>query len=193
MTVQSKRIVGVVMMIGGLGLFAFGVASLLGAGDDNPAPVALGTTTAPTSTTIVVEITIPPPPTTTTAPAPSTTVEPTTTTTINPAALIEAFVIEFAAATAADDTGFLFESLHPAVFELHDRSVCSAFVEDEIILLDDYRLIGLVEGPETRTFGQMTIEVYTAPIAFNFQGAAFEAQAGFALSEGEVGWLTECE
>ncbi len=181
------------MMIGGLGLLAFGVASLFGSSDDNPAPVALGTTTAVTSTTIVVEITIPPPPTTTTVPAPSTTVEPTTTTTINPAALIEAFVIEFTAATAADDTDFLFESLHPAVFELHDQAMCSAFVEDEIVLLDDYRLTGPVEGPETRTFGQMTVEVYTASIAFTFKGSAFEAQGGFAFSESGVGWLTECE
>lgn len=195
MTAQSRKAIGVAMMVIGLGLFLFGIASLFGSGGDDPEPVAGDSTTSiPTSTTIEIEVTVPPPSTTATVSASTTTVEATTTTTtIDPGTLIEAFVVEFAAATAADDTEFLIQSIHPAVFETRDQAVCDAFVGSDIILLDNYRLTGPVAGPETRTYGQMTIEVYTAPVAFTFQGSDFEAQAGFALSENGVGWLTACE
>lgn len=90
------------------------------------------------------------------------------------------------------DTELLLEALHPAVISLFDEDSCRAFIEDEVLELDRYRLIGEVEGPERQVVADMEIEMYTAPVAFAFQGQEFTSEAAFAFLDGQVRWFTQC-
>jgi hypothetical protein len=42
---------------------------------------------------------------------------------------------------------------------------------------------GSAGGPEVQSIGSFTIDMYTATVAFNFQGQAFESVASFAKRE----------
>ena len=133
------------------------------------------------------------PTTTTSTPAPTTTSIPNTTSTSVPdATLIELFVPTFATTIAAGDADALLMTLHPAVIAVHDEQTCLAFINSEILLLESYQLTGPVSGPTTQTIESFTIDMYTAPIAFTFQGQEFEATASFAVEDGTVLWFGEC-
>ena len=43
-----------------------------------------------------------------------------------------------------------------------------------------------------RYFGTEVAEVFTVPVAFEFQGQTFEATATFAAVDGRMHWFTEC-
>ena len=183
------------MMVGvGAALVVVGAVGQLRSGGETA--VASPTTTAaaaPTSSTPAAE-----PSSTTT----STTTEGSTTTTAAPTTTtaevetVEEFVAAFAAATAADDAGFLFQRLHPVVLQVYDPELCRGWVEREIVGLEDYRLVG--EVTETvRSFdtpsGPVTVDpVYLAEVAFVFQGQPFEASGLYAPLEGEMRWFGEC-
>lgn len=139
----------------------------------------------PTTTTTTIRAT-----TTTTAPQ-TTTSEGTTTTTFDARAEIQAFVVVFAEAIANSDIDLLFGTLHPAVLERYEAEVCRTFIEDEILLLEDYRLTGDLQGPTTETIGSFTYEAYVGPVTFGFRGEDFESTAKFAIDDG-VRWFTEC-
>lgn len=166
---------------------------LAAGGDADETPEALDTTTttaaattsAPSTTTTI-------PPTTTTLPPTTTTVPPTTTTTFDTSGAVEDFVVEFADAIGRQDIEFLMDSIHPSVLALFDAESCRTFVEEEILLLEDYRLTGEVEGPESQTIADMPVNMYRAPVAFTFQGQEFASEAGFAFEGPEVRWFTQC-
>lgn len=142
--------------------------------------------TSPTTSATTTEV-----PSTSSTTEPPTTTAPTTSTTI-PVDAIATFVTEFAALIDAGDADVLFDRLHPAVLEAQDADLCRAFIEREILELRDYRLTGDITGPVATTFGSMTVEMYTAPVAFTFQGTAFDGSASFALLDGEVRWFATC-
>lgn len=178
------------MIIGGLFLALIGVAWWAVSGDGESEPPATTETTAtslPTSTSQPSTTTTTSEPTTT-----STTVATTTTTTIDARGAIQTFVPAFAEAIARQDVEFLLGTLHPSVFVLFDEDTCRGFITDEILLLEQYRLIGEVDGPTSQLVAEMEVDMYQAPVAFAFQGQEFTSEAAFALVEGQVRWFTQC-
>ncbi len=178
------------MIIGGVFIALVGIAGWLfsGAGDSEPPA-----TTEATTTSLPAAGSQPSTTTTTTGPTTtSTTVATTTTTTIDVAGAIETFVPTFADAIAREDIEFLIGTLHPSVFALFDEETCRSFISDEILLLEQYRLIGEVDGPTPQLVSEMEVEMYQAPVAFAFQGQEFTSEAAFALVEGQVRWFTQC-
>jgi hypothetical protein len=182
-------------MAGGLVLALVGLIGWLTAGGESEEmPEALDTTTtgavattgAPSTTTTSRPTTTTLPPTTTT------TVPPTTTTTFDTSGAIEDFVVEFADAIGRQDLDFLMATIHPSVLALFDAESCRSFVEEEILLLENYRLTGEVEGPESQTIADTPVNMYRAPVAFTFQGQEFASEAGFAFEGPEVRWFTQC-
>ena len=180
------------MLLGAGGLLiVIGIVGML-----SPGRGTSGETATPDTTTTVELVTTTtttvPRETTTTAVAVTTTAAPaTTTTTVDLVSAIDAFVPTFADAIARGDVDFLYESLHPIVTDLFDEELCRSFIEAEILLLEDYRLIGDVTGPETENIGGQAIDAFTGPVGFGFQGEEFESNATFAYEEG-VRWFTEC-
>ena len=176
-------------MIGGTVIAFVGLLGWVSAGDEEPetstttlaasAMVEKSTTTSSTTTTSA--------PTTT-----STTVPTTTTTTIDAGPAIEAFVDAFTDAIAREDTDFLLETLHPAVISLFDTESCRAFISEEILQLEQYRLIGEVDGPTRQVVADITLDMYRAPAAFVFQGQEFTSEAAFAFEDGDARWFTQC-
>ncbi len=83
----------------------------------------------------------------------TTTKAATTTTTLDATAEIEAFVEEFAAAIEREDVDSLLATLHRAVLETFDEEVCQTFIENEILLLGDYRLTGDLADSSIRGCG----------------------------------------
>ncbi len=115
----------------------------------------------------------------------------------DPAGAIDGFVTSFVRALDEDDTGFLIDSLHPKVVEAYGQDLCSAWIEREIVTLEDYQLTGDPVGPTTRRSDTPsgTVEIshtYEAPVSFTFGGRQFDSRAGFALAGGSVYWLGEC-
>jgi hypothetical protein len=157
--------------------------------------VAAGTSTttfAPSTTATQVS---------TTTAASTTTTSSTSTTTATtvaiPSPTVADFVDEFRTAIDAGHVDFLFDRLHPVVLATYEADLCRGYIEREILALDDYRLIGPVEGPFVRTFpsqgGEITVEqAFDAPVSFNFQGQSFDVTGGFAIEDGQVYWFTEC-
>jgi hypothetical protein len=182
-------------LIAGLVIAVIGLIGMFSSGEDDD-PIAAATTT-----TTAVEpgsITSPPAPTTTTTtlPPPTTTtteiLATTTTSAIDEKALIDSFVIDFAAAIGNRDVEFLFDTLHPAVLGVFSEDVCRAFIQDEILLLQEYRLTGDLTGPASESIGGITFESYRGPVAFTFQGQNFDAQAAFAVENTGPTWFGEC-
>jgi hypothetical protein len=192
---MRRRRTGVALMAAGGVLAIVGLIGMLGSGDASteagPAsstpPTAATTTTA--STTTVTATTMP-----TVTIIESTTTASTTTTALqpDPVEVIQTFVPEFAGMIAADDVEGLFDTLHPAALETQDADLCRAFIEREIVALGDYRLTGDVTGPVATTFGSTTVDLYTAPVSFTYQGQSFDSTATFALVDGQVRWFTTC-
>jgi len=158
----------------------------------SPVPAA-GTTAPPAS------------PTTTTAGSPSTTEVPATTTattsiapttTLDLGGQVDAFVAEFAAATASDDVEFLLSRLHPLSVQASDEPTCASFVSGEIVALEQYR----ATGPAERTALEFTISgqvstvdpAFEVPVAFTFSGQEFTDIAHFAPVDGVMHYLATC-
>jgi hypothetical protein len=186
---------GVLALVGLIGLLAGGGDDAPVAAPDEPAPTTEPetTTTQATTTTAEETTTTTEAETTTTTEAETTTTTQATTTTVAGGLLVEAFVPEFAGWIAAGDVDMLMASLHPVVFEMFDEDLCRAFVEREILALVDYRLAGDVSGPNAATFESTRVEnVYTAPVAFTFQGQDFDSEGQFAVEDGQVLWFATC-
>lgn len=176
-------------MIAGALLVVVGLIGWIASGDreltENTPATSVGTaTTVPGSTTTL--------PVTTATLETTTTAAPTTTTTIDAARDIEQFVDAFVDAIAAEDVEFLFETLHPAVISLFDEPACRRFISEDIVQLEEYRLIGEVDGPTGQSIGGTPVEMFRAPVAFTFQGEVFTSEATFAFEGSEVRWFTQC-
>ncbi len=138
------------------------------------------------------------------APSAQTTTAPTTTTTavtttaiVLGAGAIEVFVDDYRAALDSDDVAFLFTWLHPGVKEGYGSDLCREWVEREIAALESYEVTGPLVGPSSATISTEsgTFEVddlYSGPISFVYQGAAFEGLAQFAIQDGSIYWLGIC-
>jgi len=174
------------MSVGGLLVLAGLIAWTTSGGDTVVAGQTTTTFVTPATTAAVTAVS-------TSSSVPSTTTSTqATSTTLNPTTTIEAFVVEFAEAIDRGDTTLLISTLHPAVLAIHGETACLTFIEAEILLLGGYQLTGPLSGPSTQTFADFSIEVFSGPVAFTFQGQAFEATASFAMDDGQVRWFAEC-
>lgn len=134
------------------------------------------------------------------SPATTTTVAvspPATTTSTLPLETVEKFGLLFATAITERDADFLFDRLHPAVVGGFGANLCRTWIEQEILLLENYRLTGPVAGPVERPFttpvGSGIIKnSFSAPVTFSFSGQEFESDGGFALVDSEMRWLGQC-
>jgi len=196
--VNAKQKFGATLV--GLGIVALVIGALSSTGDDEPGTVAGSSTTLVATATTVAEPSTTraePPSSTATSTTSSTTTTTTTTTTLPPGPeAVEAFIEELAAAIATEDVIFLLTRLHPVVIAQNDVESCRAFIESQILLLQNYRVNGPVET-STRdvTVGEQTITIdpfYQAPVAFDFQGSPFEATSDFAPDSGEMFWFANC-
>jgi hypothetical protein len=163
-------------------------------------------TTAETSTTItatstsatVTTSTATSTSTTTTTSIPSTSTSSTsTTTTVAPGETVEEFVTTFAAAIAAGDNAFVFGRLHPVIIESYGEDLCRAWVDREIMALEDYTLVSVDGGPITQTFvtpaGNVTVDdYYTTTVSFTYQGQGFETIGAFAAVGPDMYFLGQC-
>lgn len=188
---MRRSAIGAGLLVVGLALVAAGVWGLtISGGDAGDEVAAAGTTTTtvvPPSTTATTTSTTTSGSTSTTRPPTTTTAPATTTTTIDPATRVEAFVVEFASAIEAGDVDFLYDTLSPDVVELFGSDLCRGFIEDEILLLEDYRVSGEVT-PITDTG---PVDQFEVPVTFTFRGSEFESNAMFAIDDG-VRWFGEC-
>ena len=178
---MSRRSVGLALVaLGGI-VAVIGLIGMVTSGDGGISEAA-----SPTTTTIEDSET------TTTTSRSATTTTQATTTTLDVTAEIEAFVEGFATAIEREDVDSLLATLHPAVPETFDEEICRTFIENEILLLLEYRLTGEIDGPNSQTIGSFTIDMYSGPVAFTFQGQDFESGASFAIEETGVTWFGEC-
>lgn len=190
---MSRSATGLSLLVVGLVVAAVGIWGSITSGSAGEV-VASDTTTTQDSTASTTSTTTATTPTTT--PSTSTTLTPSTTTTVatttttaDPATLVEAFVVEFAAAIEAGDVESLFATLSPDVVDLFGADLCRDFIESEILLLEDYRISGDVTRIEDT--GSGPVEQFEAPVTFTFQGSEFDANAMFAIDDG-VRWFGEC-
>jgi hypothetical protein len=189
---MTRRSVGLLLLIFGGLVAAIGLIGMF-TSDDGTGSEALPTSTTAsqdirTTTTTSVATTS----TTQIADTTTTSVPATTTTTLDATAAIETFVEEFSVAIERQDVDSLMAALHPAVLEAFNEELCRSFIEDEILLLGDYRLTGPIQGPTPQNIGSFTVGMYTGPVAFTFQGQDFESDASFAIEANGVTWFTEC-
>lgn len=163
------------------------IGILMLAGSTEPAPTTTTAIAAPTTTTTAA----------TTTSTTTTTTAPTTTTTLPPET-VEAFVAAYRAALDADDVEFLFTRLHPQVIEIQGEELCRAWVEREVIVLDNYQIAGEITGPADQMFpapdgSQFAIaDTFSTTVTFTIEGQNFESEAGFALVESAMYWLGTC-
>ena len=78
------------------------------------------------------------------------------------------------------------------MISLFDAESCRDFISGEILQLEQYQLIGEVDGPTRQVIADTTLDMYKAPAAFVFQGQEFTSDAAFAFVDGEVRWFTQC-
>ncbi len=200
----------------GIAMILFGIVDAAGSADpdesgaavsasvaDSSTSTAVAPTTsaapaAPTTTsTLALTTIVPTPPVVTTSPTTTTTTTSTAVEPTAPAETVEEFVLAFAAAIAVGDVEFLFDRLHPAVVGGFGPVLCRSWIEGEVLLLGNYELSGLVEGPRDQSFttpaGTGTIpDAFAAPVSFVFQGQSFDGEGGFALVDNEMFWLGQC-
>lgn len=205
-----RRRVGMILV--GLGtalIVSAGVGALIpGTGGQSvsarPAASGVTTTLPPDTTTPPIESTSTKPaqtattlPTTTSQQVTTTTTAPpTTTTTLAPEAAITAFIGDFAAAIAGEDTDWLLDHLNSAMILGYGEDLCRNFINAEILELTQYTVTGSVVGPVSKTLttgvGDVTVSgIYTAETSFVFKGSQFDAKADFVLGD-SVTWLAIC-
>ena len=198
------------MALGAVVLLAAAVLSSGGSSDADPVAgpeqdvsttVAETTTTAPQSATTSAASTTPPTTavsTTTTAAPTTTTTAPTTTTTIADADLVDAFVLEFAAALESGDIDFVFSRLHPGLVFGFGTTTCRTWVETQIMALSAYTRTGPITGPSDGSLatpgGDVVFDVvYSVPVSFDFGGASFAQTASYVVDDGTVYFTGTCE
>ncbi|MGB7860961.1 MAG: hypothetical protein WBM90_10730 [Acidimicrobiia bacterium] len=187
---MSRRNAGIVLM--GLGSLLVVVGIVVWAASGGNLTIADGSTTSTSRQTTSAPATESTGPGTTTPPATTSPTPAPTTTVVDLTPDIEAFVPVFADAIGAGDADFLFNTLHPAVLAIYDEATCRAFIDSDILLLEDYRLTGPATGPETQTIATFEVDVYSGPVSFRFQGETFDTTATFAFLDNRVTWFTEC-
>ena len=186
---MTRRQVGAVAVVAGVLLSGLGILDLVGALDPSEGASLSAATTAVAAPTTTA---------TSTAPITTTTSDATTTTAIIVGVgAIESFVDDYRAALDTDDVAFLFDWLHPGVIAGYGSDLCREWVAREIAALESYELTGPLVGPSSATISTEsgTFEVddlYSGPISFVYQGAAFEGQAQFAVQDGSIYWLGIC-
>jgi len=115
---------------------------------------------------------------------------------VSPQAIIEEFAAAFASSLDTGRGDFAYERLHPVVVARYGVDFCRAYVDREVVLISDYTIVGPVSGPTPQPFttptGDVTVDVYTAPVTFTFQGQQVDATGAFALVDGVVHWFTTC-
>lgn len=199
-----SRIPPAALVATGVGLLAVAGIVLIGVFTGPPTPTTVGlvtessTTSAGPTTTGSSDTTAPAPTTTTTPVEATSTSAPTTTPTtgsgiFDEVSAVSDFVGEFADAIAGGDVDFLYERLHPAVKATYEEVVCVAFIEEEILSLEDYRAIGPVTGPFDSEFGEFPVTTYEVEVAYTFDETDFESSASYSLTEGTVRWFAQCE
>jgi hypothetical protein len=153
----------------------------------------VGNDSSPTSTTPTTE---PSPSETSTTVLETTTTDQTETTTtvgvFDEVAAVEAFIGEFAGAVESGDAAFLFERLHPAVKATYEEDVCRGYIDDLVLVHEDYRQDGPILGPFESGFGEFPITSYEVRLAFESEGVSMATTAVFSLTEGVVRWFAEC-
>ena len=223
---NQKQVGALIFMAGGVVLLIGGLLSLFDSGPTQPPtddPVAVSsaatssasgattspstattaaptTSAAPSTTAPAAETTATTEPTTTTttiAETTTTTIAETTTTTIADSELIEAFIIEFAAALEAGDTDFVFSRLHPALVFGFGTESCRTWVETQIMGLGSYTQTGALVGPTNGSMstpgGEAVFDVvYSAPVSFTFSGATFDSNADFVVEDGVAYFTGPC-
>jgi len=109
------------------------------------------------------------------------------------AAAVTGFFDAYVAAIDAGEVDFLFDTLHPLVLDQPTADLCRAFIEREILALENYRTNGDIGEPVSQDVaGTIVPQLYSIPVAFEFQGQTFEGTATFAPVEGEMRWFTTC-
>jgi hypothetical protein len=188
-----RRQLGIVLIVLGAIAMTVGLIGMISSGDGDTVAV---TTTAGATTTSSTTTSAPTTTTTTTTATTSTTSSTTTTTTVAVPDLIGGFADMFRDSLDGADGTFAFETLHPVVVSTFGEELCRAYVDREVVLIRDYTLTGPIEGPTPRVFetsgGEVTVDVYTAPVTFTFQGQQVDTTGAFAIVDGEVRWFTEC-
>jgi len=108
-------------------------------------------------------------------------------------AAVTGFFEAYVAAIDAGEVDFLYDTLHPLVLDQPTADLCRAFIEREILALGNYRTNGDIGEPVSQDVAGTTVpELYTIPVAFEFQGQTFEGTATFAPVDGEMRWFTTC-
>jgi len=161
-----------------------------------PPTAAASTTTtanAPATTTTVAPTTTTP--TMTTAAPGTTTDAPTTTTMASSGETLEEFIAEYQAALADDDSGFLFDRLHPVVLAMFDADLCRAYIDREIVTIESYTMVGTATNRAVSfdtPDGPVNVDLIEAPIHFDFRGQGVDTTGQFALVDGQMRWFTQC-
>jgi len=153
---------------------------------DTPAP-----TPAETSTPAPTETATPATPTATAAPTPSPVPTPL------PAESVADFVLAFDTALSTGDLDFVFERIHPVAIAGFGAEFCRQFVDSQFSQATAMSLQGEPAGPSSTVVetpaGETTIDdYYTGAVELILQGQTFEIEAGWAVVDGKVFWLTSC-
>jgi hypothetical protein len=187
---MDRRLLGGSLLAFGVALVGAGAVLLVTGGGDAAGDSAAEARTV-ASTSLPPATAAPP-----TIGSTSTTSSTAVATTAVPPEMVEDFVIAFRVAVDAEDVAFLMERLHPIVLEVFGEKLCRAFIEREILQLENYVQAGPVEGPTTRSFetpsGSGEAVTFSVPVEFVFQGQHFEDTARYGPVDGEMHWFTEC-
>jgi hypothetical protein len=109
---------------------------------------------------------------------------------------VPVFVAEFSERVDDEDVTWLVDRLHPVVIAQHGTDLCRSFIQNEILLLENYRVTGSVTTGVEVFDGdgvQVTVDpYYTAPVAFDFQGTSYDGSGAFAPVDSVMHWFTEC-
>lgn len=133
-----------------------------------------------------------------TSPTTSTVVSTTSSTTTTVASEdVPGFIEAFAAALEAGDVAFIESRLHPDVRDAFGEALCRDWIEREVMLLSEYRLVSVDGGPMSKQLalpgGNRTIpDIYDATVSFVFNGEMFTNPTDFALVGTEMHWLGQC-
>ena len=132
-------------------------------------------------------------------PAPTPSVPPTPAVAGTATDSVEGFVASFRVAIEAKDIDFLIEHLHPVVVSIYGAEACLAFIQREVLRLQEYELAGTPTGPVTRTFttpdpdGSVSLQTFEVPVSFDYQGTYYQQMALIGLDGGVMHWFAECD
>lgn len=201
---DMRRVGGRVLIVVGVVSVAFGVWSFATADDAevaaapsaspsasqaaSPSPSEARPSASEAESSAPTETTRPSPSETTDSPAPRGGLQ----------AAAVTFVDDFGVAIANADVDWLFDRIHSVVLIDSDPETCRSFIEEQILALEDYRLNGDPGTESQKTIdtseGPVVVDDHMdVPVAFTYQGQAFEVAAGVAPEDDEIHWLTTCQ